>query len=354
MKSITKRRQQILRVPTEPIEVNEKSVAELTESMTLTGFQGRRLAVAAQIWRKMIQADRITIFFGLSGAMVPAGMGRIIAWLIDRRYIDVLVSTGANLYHDCHEALGRKHYVGSHIADDSKLYKLKIDRIYDVFASETALCGTDSWIEARAVELLADNYPYTSREVLEIYGKRLARVRKARRRSILVAAARAGVPIFCPALADSCFGFSIMFANRRTAQRKSIIIDQLRDVDQISKITEKAGTTGVIYIGGGVPKNYIQQTAPIASYQTRRPRAHKFAIQITTDSPQWGGLSGCSFEEAVSWGKIVSGGRMAICYCDATIALPILVHALAESGVRRKTIPVFDWSDGLKLIYKPF
>jgi len=155
-----------------------------------------------------------------------------------------------------------------------------------------------------------------------------------------------------------------MFSNRRekvvsvdgkkvVLKKKRIIVDYLKDVDESSRITERAKQTGVIYIGGGVPKNFIQQTAVIASYQTRRDKSHSYAIQISTDMPQWGGLSGCTLEEGQSWGKIGPRAQKTQCHADATIVLPIVVHSLSEKFKRlRRNVPVFQWrSNDLKIKY---
>jgi len=355
----------ILKYPTEPLEVwPERSVSELAEGMLLTGFQGRKLAEAIEVWARMLRKRNIVIWLGLAGALVPAGMRRVISYLIKRRMIDVLVSTGANLYHDAYEAKGKKHYVGTHITDDVKLRKYKVDRIYDVFADEAGFYKFDNWIEKSFSYGLRDNYPYSSREITFLLGKTLSKVGREKD-SILVSAYRKGVPIFCPALNDSALGFSIMFANRKGRRvkvgktvryiRKRILIDALKDVEESSRITEKAKRTGVVYLGGSVPKNFIQQTAVIASYQTRHDRSHKYAVQITTDSPHWGGLSGGTFEEAQSWGKIHRRAGKVMCFADATIALPIIVHALSEKFKRlRRDVPIFEWGKNgeLKLSYE--
>ncbi len=143
-----------------------------------------------------------------------------------------------------------------------------------------------------------------------------------------------------------------MFANRRRGRR--IILDSLRDVEDSSRITEKAKMTGVVYLGGGVPKNFIQQTAVIASYQTRHDKSHSFAAQVSMDMPVWGGLSGCTFEEAQSWGKIGRNARTATCYADATLALPLITRALAERFKRlKRSVPVYDWgSKELEIRYE--
>lgn len=346
-----------LKHPTRPIEVwPDKRVSELTEEMLYTAFQGRKLAEAIEVWSKMLKSRYLIIWLGLAGAMVPAGMRRIIAYFIKRRMVDVLVTTGANLYHDCCEALGVKHYLGSRFVDDVKLRKHRVDRIYDVFADEEEFYEVDRRIMNEFCLLLKDNYPYSSREVLYLLGKFLNNHAKERD-SILLNAYKHNVPIFCPALCDSALGFSIMFVNRRKAERtvkirgkavvlkkRKIIIDELKGLDESSRITEKAKQTGVIFIGGGVPKNFIQQTAVIASSQVRRDRSHRYAVQITTERPEWGGLSGATFEEAQSWGKIRPNANKVSCYTDATIALPIISHALSENFRKlRRNVPLFKW-----------
>ncbi len=357
-------RRKILKYPTEPLEVwPERSISELTEGMLSTGFQGRKLAEVVEVWARMLRKRNIVIWLGLAGAMVPAGMRRVISYLIKRRMIDVLVSTGANLYHDAYEAHGRKHYIGSHLADDVKLRKYKVDRIHDVFADEEGFYRFDNWIEKNFAYNLKDDYPYSSRELTFLLGKLLSKVGREKD-SILVSAYRKGVPIFCPALNDSALGFSIMFANRRGRRvktrkgvryiRKRILIDALKDVEESSRITEGAKLTGVVYLGGGIPKNFIQQTAVIASYQTRHDRSHNYALQITTDAPHWGGLSGCTLEEAQSWGKIHQRAGKVMCFADVTIALPIVVHALSEKFERlRREVPVFEWNkEGVDISYE--
>jgi deoxyhypusine synthase len=333
----------LLKQPTIPPKVDtSKDVSGLMESMRYIGFQGRMLAGVVDAWSRMLKKENNVIWLGLAGAMVPAGMRKIISNLIKRRMIDVLVSTGANLYHDCFEALGGHHYLGSAHTNDVQLRKNRIDRIYDIFADENKFYRFDVWIQKKFSSMLIDNYPYSSREVIFQLGKMLQE--KAREKdSIILSAYNAKVPIFCPAFGDSSLGFSIMFANRAG---RSIRVDSLKDVHESSNITEKAPKTSVIYLGGGVPKNFIQQTAVIASYQTRHDRSHDSAIQITTDMPIWGGLSGCTFEEAQSWGKIAPRAKMAVCYCDVTIALPIVVSALNQRFPKlRRAIPEFTWKD---------
>jgi deoxyhypusine synthase len=268
--------------------------------------------------------------------------------------IDVLVTTGATLYHDAYETIGGRHFLGTDAIDNVMLRRHRIDRVYDVYADEKRFYRLDNMIEKEFSSRLQSGKSYSSREIMHEFGKWI--LEKARGKDgICVSAYEMGVPVFCPAICDSGLGFSLMFANRR--RKRHIVVDHMRDVDESSKITEKSRHTSVIIVGGGVPKNFIQQTAVIASYQTRHDRTHSFAIQFTTDVPQWGGLSGSTFEEAQSWGKYNPRARMVQCFTDATIALPIITHALSQRFKRlRRRVPKFDWNnqnESLNLTYQP-
>ncbi len=322
---------EFLKHSTEPVKIEKRSLSELLEDMAKTGFQGRKLGEAFQVWREMLKDKEATIFFGLSGAMVPAGMRRVISYLIRKNYIDVLVSTGANIFHDIHEALGGKHYLGSPHVDDTMLFRHGIDRIYDVFAEEERFRETDRLIADISEEMPVDK-EFSSREFLHHLGKRLKEY-GAQEDSIIVSAYDANLPIFVPALGDSSIGIGLMISRR---QGFNIVINQMKDVDEITQIVERAEKTGVIYIGGGVPKNFIQQTEVIASILGLSVEGHEYALQFTTDAPHWGGLSGCTFEEAVSWGKISVHSKKVQVFVDATIALPIVVNALEELGIERE------------------
>jgi deoxyhypusine synthase len=288
----------------------------------------------------MIDSD-VTICMGLAGAMVPAGMRSIIAYLIENRFIDVLVSTGANLFHDLHESLGGTHYKGSHLADDNELFKHGVDRIYDVFAQEKEFRKTDMFVADFADKLEKDCYP--SREFLHLLGKKLAE--SGGKKSILTSAYKHGVPIYCPAIADSSIGIGLAVGRR--LGKKRIQIDTIADVEETTDIVIKSKGTGVIYLGGGVPKNFIQQTEITSSILGVDIGGHEYAIQITTDSPHWGGLSGCTFEEAQSWGKIAEKAKKAIAFCDITIGLPIVVHALVNK--KRRRIPKIGFDNGVSV-----
>ena len=301
----------------------------------------------------MLKKRQIVIWMGIAGAMVPAGMRKIITQLIRRRMIDVLVTTGATIYHDAYEAIGGKHFKGTDKVDDVQLRKYRVDRMYDVYADEKKFYRLDNEIDREFCSVLRDNYPYSSRQITEKLGAWLSE-RARDRDSISIAAKEAGVPIFLPALCDSSLGFAMMFANRRRGRK--IIVDHMKDVHESALITEKSSRSGVVIFGGGVPKNFIQQSAVVASYATRHDRKHDYALQVTTDAAHWGGLSGATLEEAKSWGKYSARAQMVTCYADSTIALPMLGQGLAERFKRmRRDVPRFDWTaDTLRITFQRF
>jgi deoxyhypusine synthase len=324
------------------IPMRDRGVADLVRDMGNMGFQGGQLGASLRVWERMLDAEA-TVFLGLAGAMVPAGLGEFIAYLLRERMVDCLVSTGANLFHDLCEGLGIVHYQGSACADDAYLNKCKIDRIYDVFVSELDLHKVDLHI-ASFVKRLSTDRRYSSRELMYMLGEGLPET------TILGAAHKANVPVFVPALGDSSIGIGLVIAYR---EGHKVMIDQIKDVDEITQIVERSNQTGVVYIGGGVPKNFIQQTEVIAELIGVYSGGHSYALQYTTDVPHWGGLSGCTFEEAVSWGKVKREASKVQVFSDATITVPLVVQALRASGKRRKSVPVFDWKEsGLELRYE--
>jgi deoxyhypusine synthase len=311
----------------EPFPVTERATAaELLKRMAGTSFQARNLAQAGRIWARMFQ-DEVTIFLGLAGAMVPAGMRRVLVYLIENRMVDCLVSTGANLFHDVYETLGKPHWQTSADADDVELGRRRINRFYDVLASETDFSVAEEFVANFSLTLEPER-PYTTREYFEGLGRAL--IPTAQEEGILTAAAKAGVPVYCPALGDSVHGLAIAAGRVEAGQR--LVFDIIGDVLETAHIALTAKDTGVIYIGGGTPKNFIQQ-AEVASYIfSRELSGHKYGIQITMDQPQWGGLSGCTFEEAQSWRKIAPEADFVTVNVEATVALPLIVSALAEGS----------------------
>lgn len=315
-----------LRVPVEPFAVEADLTADqVLARMERVSFQGRSLATARRIWEKML-ADDCTIFLGLAGALSAGGMRMILATLIAQRYVDCVVSTGANLYHDLHETRGRRHFVGSPCEDDAALQAQRIDRVYDTYASEDEFCENDEWIAEFVLTL--ERRPYSSREFLYRLGEHLWRT--TGRDGILTAAYRAGVPIFCPAIADSSIGMGISQARHRDATSGQV--DVIADVIESANLVIRKPRTASVVLGGGTPKNFINQASVQAEFYDSRVSGHQYALQIVTDVPHFGGASGSSLEEAQSWGKLARDAERVTVHADVTIALPVLVSALATSA----------------------
>ncbi len=326
----------------EAINVDTKSISDLLSVMAKTGFQGRKLGEVIDVWEEMIKDKNVTIMMGYAGSLSTTGQWKIIRWLIENRYIDVLVSTGANISEDIVEGMGYYYYQGSHDVDDAKLLESDINRYYDVFGDDVEYMDMINLIAEFITNSCKQGYNYSTMEFLYEFGKWL---NKRKIDSIVGAASKAKIPVFSPALVDSAYGDAVLIAKGKNF---NFILDQAKDFVEFMGLARKVKDIGVIYIGGGVPKDFIQLLAvssPLEYDDRKIPKRpggvfrpatneyfypHKYAIQITTDSPQWGGLSGCTFEEASSWGKEKPGGRNIACYCDATIALPIVTHALKE------------------------
>src|SRR5215470_7923534 len=332
------KKSRFLRTPIAPFAVEAGLTADdVVARMERISFQGRNLATARRVWQKMLD-DNVTIFLGMAGALSAGGLRMVVAHLILNRYVDCLVSTGANLYHDLHETRGQRHYLGSPHADDSALAEERIDRVYDTYASEEEFIGNDNWIAGFASTL--ERRPYTSREFLHLLGGHLWKT--TGRDGILTAAYRANVPIFCPAIADSSIGMGLSQARQKLPGAGQI--DTIGDIVESANIVIHRPRTASVVLGGGTPKNFINQASVQAEFYSDDVGGHRYALQVVTDVPQFGGASGSSLEEAQSWGKLATDSARVSVQADATIALPLLVSALAKSAaplltVRRK--PVF-------------
>jgi deoxyhypusine synthase len=334
-----KKKSRFLKTPIQPFAVEAGLTADdVVARMERISFQGRNLATARRIWEKMLRDD-VTILMGMAGALSAGGLRLVVAHLIRNRYVDVLVSTGANLYHDLHETRGQHHYVGSAHADDAALAEDRIDRVYDTYASEEEFIGNDNWIAGFAATL--EKRSYTSRELLYQLGGHLWKTTK--QDGILTAAYRANVPIFCPAIADSSIGMGLSQARQNTPGAG--YIDIIGDIVESANLIIQRPRTASVVLGGGTPKNFINQASVQAEFYSDEVGGHTYALQVVTDVPHFGGASGSSLEEAQSWGKLSVESDKVSVQADATIALPILVSALATSAAKilpKRKKPVFD------------
>jgi deoxyhypusine synthase len=302
--------------------VDHMRVDELVEELRGCAFGAGRLAKAVAIYEEMLK-EETTKFMGIAGALVPAGMRTILAEMIRERYVDVVVTTGANLVHDIIEALGEHHYtigdVGSNVdmaVDDVRLRNHGFDRIYDVVVHEAAFARLEDFLRGVFEELTPKKY--SIRELLTVIGEHLSD-----RDSLLRSAVDSRVPVFCPSIADSMIGLHVWLYK----QTGSLEIDAFTDMKDLIDLFCEAKRTGALILGGGVPKNFIFQAAMVAPRERGR-EGLDYAIQITTKTPEDGSLSGATLEEAKSWGKIGENAKVVTLYCDATIALPILMAAV--------------------------
>ena len=322
-----KTRSALLKRPVQHLDLRKsRSLFDLVQAFRHTSFQSRNIFKCFETFQKMLADSRCLIFMGLSGAMIPGGMRKVIHDMIEMKMVDVIVSTGANIFHDLFENFGFRHYIGNEGGDDNLLRHHRIVRVYDALMDDHDI--------NRVIHLLskvpeeAGGRVVSSREYLAMLGGLLQD-----EGSILKAASQWGVPIFVPALSDSSIGIglTLLHAKAKNASDR-LIIDQIRDSYEIAQLKKMAFATGAIYVGGGVPKNYIQQLGPVSELLFQKESGHRYAFQITTDDPKWGGLSGCTFEEAKSWGKIEKESAYAAVYIDATIALPLIVGAILQEG----------------------
>ena len=301
--------------------VEDMSVADLVSGFSGCAFGAGRVATACEIYREMLEDADCLVFFGLAGAMVPAGMRKVISSEIKAGNINVLVTTGANIVHDVIEAIGLPHLKGTEVVDDVKLYKSKINRIYDVFLPESHFSDLEEWLQREVFPNLPQ--AVSIRELCSAIGERLKDDD-----SILKCAFDAEVPVFCPAVQDSIIGLQAWLYK----QTNSFMIDALADMQELIDLCYEAKRAGAFFVGGGVPKNFILQSMLLT------PKDFDYAIQLTMDRPETGGLSGATLDEARSWGKIGENAKSVTVYSDATITLPLIMAAAKDKSNRVSTI----------------
>ncbi|MGQ9759210.1 MAG: deoxyhypusine synthase family protein [Candidatus Methanomethylicaceae archaeon] len=325
---IIKGRKALLKDPVNQIDLDKiTTIKELVEAWKNGGIQSRSLAECAIVYENMLfDKDRPTIFLGLSGALIAGGLRKVISKMISEGIVDVVVSTGAILYQDYYAAHGYKHYKGTPEADDELLHDLYIDRIYDAYVDEIGFVDCDDKISEFCLTL--EPQKYSTREFLHLLGASLSDGD-----SILFNAYRYGVPVFCPTIADSSIGIGLAgyFRWAKEKNRPTFTIDVIKDNFEIAQIVLKSKKTGSIYVGGGVPKNYINDAAVMLDYT----KGHHYAFQITTDAPHWGGLTGSTLDEAKSWGKVSKKATRATVYAEATIALPLIVGYILQKAIHK-------------------
>lgn len=292
------------------------TVGELVKEMNRAGVLGAgKVGKAVELVNEMFSNPDYTVFLSIAGAMVPAGLRRVISDLVDREFVNVIVSTGANVVHDIIEALGFRHQIGSFMAKDKRLKREGFGRIGDIYISHEAFQELEKWLNEVLKKIPEEKRQKIAPcEILYEIGTRITDSD-----SILAKAAKRKVPVICPNITDSIVGFQMWIFS----EDQKLTLDPLLDTAEITKMVFDAKKTGVIILGGGWPKHYTLFA------NTFRDGAD-CAVQITMDRPEPGGLSGASLEEAISWSKVKSKGKTVTVVSDATIVFPLIVAAVLE------------------------
>ena len=294
-------KKKLLKTPVEHIDITSFDSRKIISSMEKMSFASRETANAARIFNEMIKDKNCTIFLTLAGSTSAAGCMDLYKDLVKYNMVDAIVATGASIIDmDFFEALGFKHYQGSQFQDDNELRKNYIDRIYDTYIDEDELQLCD-----KKICEIADKLPpksYTSREFIYEMGKYLKNNSK-KKNSLIKTAYDHNVPIFCPAFTDSSAGFGLVMHQEKNP-KKHITIDSVREFRELTEIKIKSKSSGLFMIGGGVPKNFVQDTVICAELLGKKTEMHKYAVQITVADSRDGACSSSTLKEASSWGKV--------------------------------------------------
>jgi deoxyhypusine synthase len=313
-----------------------EAVADLIDNAYAhSGFNGRRLAEGAQLYARMLDSNA-TVAVTIAGAMTPIGMGGALISLIEKGFIDFIISTGANLYHDLHLAYGFPMVQGSPDVDDNALAEDGVARIYDIFIGEDdTLMATDD----RVLELIRGfdlSKPFSTARLHHHMGKALWEKSPHPETSLVAAAAKFDVPIYTSSPGDSSIGMNLIVPH---LFEKPVMLNPVLDVIETAAIVRDADLNGVVEIGGGSPKNFYLQTQPTLHQilMDSSKGGHDFFLQLTTDAPHWGGLSGATPGEARSWGKVKDAfTNNVVVYSCASITFPMIAqYALVRSKPRR-------------------
>tara|TARA_B100000674_G_scaffold387033_1_gene330581 strand:- start:247 stop:1272 length:1026 start_codon:yes stop_codon:yes gene_type:complete len=311
------------------IDITSFDSRPIIDSMSKMSFVSRETANAAKIFNNMLGDKDCTIFLTLAGSTSAAGCMQLYADLVKYNMVDAIVATGASIIDmDFFEALGFRHYQGSQFQDDSVLRKNYIDRIYDTYIDEDELQNCD-----RTIGEIADTLEpraYTSREFICELGKYL-KVKSKKKNSLIELAYDNNVPIFCPAFTDSSAGFGLVMHQERNPKRH-ITIDAIKEFRELTEIKIKSNVSGLIMIGGGVPKNFIQDTVICAELLNKKVEMHKYAIQITVADSRDGACSSSTLKEASSWGKVSTAEEQMV-FAEATSVMPLIASDAYHRGL---------------------
>jgi len=317
-----------LEKPVEHIDITSFDSRKIIESMNKMSFTSRDTANASSIFNEMLSDKNCTIFLTLAGSTSAAGCMKIYSDMIKYNMVDVVVATGASIIDmDFFEALGFRHYQGSQFQDDAQLRENYIDRIYDTYIDEEQLQKCDKTICDIADGL--EPKPYTSREFIKEIGKYL-KTNSKKKDSLIETAYNNNVPIFCPAFTDSSAGFGLVMHQEKNP-KKHMTIDSVREFRELTEIKIQSKGSGLFMIGGGVPKNFVQDTVICAELLGKDVDMHKYAVQITVADSRDGACSSSTLKEASSWGKVdVTKEQMV--FAEATSVLPLIASDAYHKG----------------------
>ncbi|NQT06374.1 MAG: deoxyhypusine synthase family protein [Candidatus Omnitrophica bacterium] len=325
--------------PLRPLALSEvRTVNDLVTQMSHTAFGGRSVGEAADVLHKMVSDKDCFVVLTLSGALTVAKMGLVICDLIDSGMVQAVVSTGAIMAHGFVESAGMSHFKYEPHLKDEKLYKSGYNRVYDTLELEKNLDNVEL-IVRKVLDKISRKTTLSS----ELINKRLGEylLENAKGRGILKSAFTKKVPVYVPAFTDSELGLDLGIYNRKAKLKKKPLFrfDPLLDLESFTDLIKDRKRIGIFTIGGGVPRNWAQQAAPYLDIIQKRIKSgggfkrYSYGVRICPEPTHWGGLSGCTYSEGVSWGKFLpprEGGRWAEVYADATIALPMIVKAVLE------------------------
>jgi deoxyhypusine synthase len=318
---MTLSKREILRQPIQHIDLKTFDARPILEAMGHMAFQARNLHRAATIYEAMLREEGGCVILCLAGSLVSAGLKQVVVDLLRHDMVDAIVSTGANIVdQDFFEGLGFRHYRGTAQVEDQELRALGIDRIYDTFIDEDELRVCDRTVAKIAAEL--EPRPYSSREFIGQMGRFLADHGRGVD-GIVLAAWDKGVPIFCPAFSDCSAGFGLVLHQWERQGERHLSLDSARDFLELTRVKLAARETGLLMIGGGVPKNFAQDTVVAAELLGRPAPMHKYAVQLTVADERDGALSGSTLREACSWGKVDTSFEQMV-FGEATVTLPLL------------------------------
>jgi deoxyhypusine synthase len=342
------RKAELLSSPVEHIDITTFDARPIVEAMGKMSFTSRDLARATGIYNQMLEDPNCSVILVVAGSTSAGGCMDLYAELVRSNMVDAIVATGATIVDmDFFEALGHKHYQANEIPDDNTLRSLYIDRIYDTYIDEEQLQDTDFTIGKIADGL--EPRPYSSRAFIREMGKWLSEGNSKKSDSLVQLAYEHDVPIFCPAFTDSSAGFGLVKHQVDAMKRGGhyMTMDSIADFRELTDIKIKAGTTGLLMIGGGVPKNFAQDTVVCAEILGHEDvEVHKYAVQITVADVRDGACSSSTLQEAASWGKVSTAMEQMV-FAEATSVLPLLASDAYHRGAwktreKRRFARLFD------------